>query len=67
MQDRVHFRGAIGHADGLVEIYQQGDIVVIPSIWDEPFGMPVTEAMATGAPVIATQVGGSFPNWLRTA
>ena len=34
------------------------DILVLPSILPEPFGMVVVEAMATGKPVIATAHGG---------
>lgn len=31
---------------------------IVPSIWPEPFGIVVIEAMASGRPVIAAQVGG---------
>jgi glycosyltransferase involved in cell wall biosynthesis len=34
------------------------DVVVVPSVWDEPFGRVVIEAMATGCPVVASAVGG---------
>lgn len=34
------------------------DLVVVPSVWEEPFGRTVIEAMATGRPVIASAVGG---------
>ena len=33
-------------------------IVVIPSTWEEPFGLVVAEAMSKGACVIASKVGG---------
>lgn len=32
--------------------------VVVPSLWAEPFGLTAVEAMAAGAPVIATDAGG---------
>jgi glycosyltransferase involved in cell wall biosynthesis len=35
------------------------DIVVVPSVKPEPFGMVILEAMAFGLPVIATNIGGS--------
>jgi glycosyltransferase involved in cell wall biosynthesis len=34
------------------------DVVVVPSIYEEPFGRTVIEAMSTGRPVIASSVGG---------
>ena len=33
-------------------------IVVIPSIWEEPFGLVAAEAMSNGAAVIASDIGG---------
>jgi glycosyltransferase involved in cell wall biosynthesis len=33
-------------------------IVVAPSVIQEPFGLPVVEAMAAGRPVVASRVGG---------
>ena len=33
-------------------------LVVVPSLWDEPFGIVAIEAMAAGRPVVAYQVGG---------
>jgi glycosyltransferase involved in cell wall biosynthesis len=34
------------------------DVVVVPSVWAEPFGRVVIEAMATGRPALASRVGG---------
>lgn len=39
-------------------LYEAADIVVVPSVWDEPFGMVAVEAMAVGRPVCASRVGG---------
>lgn len=40
------------------KLYQQMDICVVPSTWNEPFGMVSLEAMATGIPAIVSDVGG---------
>ena len=34
------------------------DVVVVPSLWEEPFGRVVIEAMVTGRPVLASRSGG---------
>ncbi len=34
------------------------DVVVVPSVWDEPFGRTVIEALSTGRPAVASAVGG---------
>ena len=43
---------------GLVNYYHQSDVCVVPSRWEEPFGLVALEAMATGRPVCASRVGG---------
>jgi glycosyltransferase involved in cell wall biosynthesis len=40
------------------QIYKQADICVVPSIWEEPFGLVAVEAMATGRPAVVSDVGG---------
>lgn len=42
----------------MVELYDRANVVVIPSIWEEPFGMVALEAMAMGKPIISTFSGG---------
>lgn len=42
----------------LAGLYRSSDVVVVPSIWEEPFGMVALEAMACGAAVIASNRGG---------
>ena len=55
-----HYVSAVGwHAhETLAPLYRQSDICVVPSIWQEPFGMVALEAMATGRPVCASRTGG---------
>lgn len=38
--------------------YERADIFVSPSVWDEPLGLTILEAMAAGTPVVATMRGG---------
>jgi len=44
--------------DTLAELYSRADICVAPSLWAEPFGMVAVEAMASGRPVVASDIGG---------
>ena len=44
----------------LVPHYHAASIFAFPSVWEEPFGMPVVEAMASATPVVATRAG-AFP------
>ncbi len=44
--------------DEIRTLYQQADCCVVPSVWDEPFGLVALEAMASGRPVCASRVGG---------
>lgn len=44
----------------LVPHYHSASIFAFPSVWEEPFGMPLVEAMASATPVVATR-GGAFP------
>ena len=54
--DKVVFLGFI---DGMTlkKLYRTTDVAVIPSIY-EPFGIVALEAMAGGAPVVVSDVGG---------
>ena len=56
-RDRVEFIPWMPQA-GLAERMASADIFIVPSVWEEPFGTPVIEAMASRLPVIATRVGG---------
>jgi D-inositol-3-phosphate glycosyltransferase len=44
--------------DELIGHYDRADILLVPSLWHEPFGLVVAEAMARGLPVIASNIGG---------
>jgi glycosyltransferase involved in cell wall biosynthesis len=53
----LQVRGSLPH-DRLPEAYRAAEVFVMPSICEEPFGIPVIEAMACGLPVVATRSGG---------
>jgi D-inositol-3-phosphate glycosyltransferase len=54
--DRVRFRGRVGRQE-VPALLRSADVVVcVP--WYEPFGIVPLEAMACGAPVVASAVGG---------
>jgi glycosyltransferase involved in cell wall biosynthesis len=48
----------LGQRSDAAEQMGQADVVVLPSVRPEPFGMVVVEGMALGRPVIATRMGG---------
>jgi glycosyltransferase involved in cell wall biosynthesis len=58
LSDRVRFLGKKPHAEMLALLGEQGHLLVVPSLWDEPFGLVVTEGMALGLPVVASNRGG---------
>lgn len=37
---------------------KESDLAVLPSLWDEPFGLTCIEALAAGLPIITTNRGG---------
>ncbi len=64
-KDKIHFTGYIAH-DKLPELYNLADIAVLPSMWEEPAGLTMVEAMACGTPVITTKSGG-IPEYVGDA
>jgi glycosyltransferase involved in cell wall biosynthesis len=50
----------LGHVDNrqIAALYQQIDVLIVPSVWPENSPVTITEAMASGIPVIASDVGG---------
>ena len=57
IEDRCIFTGFIPYSQ--VPLYLRlADIAVLPSLWEEPFGLTIVEAMASGLPIITTRSGG---------
>ncbi len=54
----VRFTGPIPYQD-IPDFYQRSKIVISPSIWPEPCGRSIIEAMWMGCAVVATSVGGT--------
>ena len=57
LNNSVTFTGRL-HSQWIPKIYAASDIILFPSIWQEPFGRITIEAMAAGKPIIASNVGG---------
>lgn len=55
--DNIIHLGKVPHYE-LPIYYNLADMFVHPAIWNEPFGMVITEAMACSCPVVSTKVGG---------
>ncbi len=48
----------LGRREDVENLYHSADLVVVPSRWEEPFGLVNLEALACRKPVVATRVGG---------
>ncbi len=61
----------LGHVADVPALLGGADVAVLPSIWSEPFGRIVIEAMACETPIVASRTGGipeiltgEFAAWL---
>ena len=54
LADHVRF---LGLRDDVERVFAAADVVVMPSLWDEAFGLVVVEAMAAARPVVVTASG----------
>ncbi len=62
LQDRVHFKGFVPQAE-IRNYYRECSVVVLSSVWPEPFGATGLEGMRCGLPVVAFDAGG-IREWL---
>ena len=58
----IRFPGWVG-GERLGELFSGADLLVMPSLWPEPFGRTGLEAAAFGVPCVGFAVGG-IPEWL---
>jgi glycosyltransferase involved in cell wall biosynthesis len=58
LSENIYFAGFVPH-ENLLSIYRNHDILLFPSVWEEPFGIVILEAMSCGLGVIGTATGGS--------
>jgi glycosyltransferase involved in cell wall biosynthesis len=57
LADEFHYRGAVDRA-GKIGFLRQLDVLSVPATYDEPKGMFLLEAMASGVPVVQPRRGG---------
>jgi spore coat protein SA len=57
MKDAIVFTGYLTH-EKLKYLYAAADIVILPSVWQDPCPLVVLEAMSSGACLVSSAVGG---------
>lgn len=62
MAERIFFTGYVDYWK-IPDYYKTADLAVLPSMWDEPAGMTMVEAMACGMPLVTT-VSGGIPEYV---
>jgi glycosyltransferase involved in cell wall biosynthesis len=59
---KINFTGWVSEGDR-ESLWENCDLLVVPSVWPEPFGLVGPEAGLHGIPIAAFSVGG-IPDWL---
>lgn len=57
LEKNIFLKGFVSNSE-LELYYLASDLFVCPSVWNEPFGIVLLEALSYGKPVIASKVGG---------
>lgn len=57
IKDRIVFTGFVPY-ENMPDYLHLADMAALPSMWDEPFGLTIVEAMAAGLPLVTTRSGG---------
>jgi len=58
LEEKVHFLGRYPRAE-MPNLLQKFDVLILPSIWEEPLSRVMEEAMAAGLTIVGTLTGGS--------
>lgn len=58
LEQVVTFRPPVSKAE-MPDLYHSHDVLLFPSLWEEPFGRTIVEAMASGLVVVGTATGGA--------
>lgn len=58
LEDAVSFLGKVKR-ERMPSLFREHDLFIFPSLWQEPFGIVIIEAMASGLPVVGTFIGGA--------
>lgn len=62
-KENIILLGYVANQD-LYKYYNLADLVVLPSVWDEPAGLTMVEALACNAKLITTTAGG-IPEYMK--
>lgn len=62
-QKNIYFTGYVDY-DEMPKIYSLADLVVLPSIWEDPAPLTVIESLTSGCPLITTNSGG-IPEYIN--
>ena len=57
VKNRIVFTGFVDYRH-IPSYLKMADMAAVPSMWDEPFGLTVVEAMSAGLPLVTTRSGG---------
>jgi glycosyltransferase involved in cell wall biosynthesis len=55
--ERIVFHGSVLQTE-TIDFYRRATVLVFPSVWHEPSGLPTFESQACGLPVVSTHSGG---------
>ncbi|MCR5711765.1 MAG: glycosyltransferase family 4 protein [Prevotella sp.] len=57
IKGKIVFTGFVPYKD-IPDYLHIADMAALPSMWDEPFGLTIVEALAAGLPLVTTRSGG---------